>query len=247
MIGADAPLRVPRFIVIGGGETTGVFYVRQLRRAVAAGRLETEEIVVVDRNASCPAADVVGDQVRLDVASWNDWLFANLDRFEVGDQLVPYHWAPHLLVDWLARHARAAGALVSRDGDFDEVGTPFERTTGDGDRALSYATWTCPPTCIEPELCPHTSGEKDWSLAGDLEQAPGGCDESIVFPSYHLIYGVATIPVSTILAARVRLLRGIEEGSKTYRIATASHCHGLATRLLVTPQLTALAPVHSAE
>ena len=177
----------------------------------------------------------------------NDWLFANLERFGAGDQLVPYHWAPHLLVEWLARHARAAGASVSRDGDFGKVGTPFERTTGAGDRALSYATWTCPPTCIEPALCPHTRGAKDWSLARRLEDTPSGCDESIVFSSFHLVYGVATIPVASILASRDRLLRGIEEGPRTYSIATASHCHGLATRLLVTPQLAPLAPVHSAE
>ena len=87
-MGADAPLRVGRFIVIGGGET-GVFYVRQLRRAVESGRLETDEIVVVDRDADCPVADVVGNLVRLDVATWNDWLFANLERFGAGDQLVP--------------------------------------------------------------------------------------------------------------------------------------------------------------
>ncbi len=243
---ADAPLRVRRFIVIGGGET-GVFYVRQLRRAVAAGRLETSEIVVVDRDADCSVAGLTGDSVRLEVASWSEWLYASLDGFATGDQLVPYHWAPHLLVDWLTRHAVAAGANVARDSDFGQVGTPFERTTRDGDRALSYATWTCPATCIEPERCPHTRGAKDWSLARRLEDAPPRCDASIVFPSYHLIYGVATIPVSAILAARGGLLRGMEGGPKTYTVATASHCHGLATRLLVSPVPAASAHVHSAE
>lgn len=226
-------MRVPRFIIIGGGQT-GVFYVRQLRRAVAAGLLETEEIVVVDRDAACPVADLTEHPVRLHAADWSDWLYARLDDFAAGDHLVPYHWAPHLLMDWLGRHAEAAGARVERDGELGEIGTPFERVTGDGDRALSFATWVCPPTCIEPDLCPHTRGPKDWSLVERL-RAPGGrADEALVFPSLHLVYGVATIPIATILAARERLLAGLAAGSRSYVVATASHCHGLAARLTVT-------------
>ncbi len=230
--------RVRRFIIIGGGET-GVFYVRQLRRAVEAGRLQTEAIVVVDLDPSCLAAEVVGGAVRLEISAWSDWLFANLDADGAEDHLVPYHWAPHLLIDWLRRHAEAAGAEVGRDGELGEVGTPFERVTGDGGRALSFATWLCPPTCIEPDLCPHTRGPKDWSLAERLSATEGRADEALVFPCLHLIYAVATIPIATILAARERLLDGLAAGSRSYLVATASHCHGLAARLMVTAGPTA--------
>ena len=47
-------LRVPAFILIGGGDV-GAGYVRQLLRAVQAGRLETDQIVVVDRDPTCAA------------------------------------------------------------------------------------------------------------------------------------------------------------------------------------------------
>lgn len=224
-------LRVPAFVVIGGGEI-GAGYVRQLLRAAQAGRLETDRIVVVDRDPSCAARRFAADaRVRLETAEWDAWLDARLDELGTGDHLVPYHWAPHLLVSWLARQAERAGATVQRGGPVPSPGVPFERPTRDGDLALSYATWTCPPACIEPALCPHTRGPKDWSLAADLESG-GGVDERIVFRSLHLVYGVATIPVREVLGARDRVLAGGAR-RRSYVVATSSHCHALATRLEV--------------
>ena len=95
-------------------------------------------------------------------------------------------------MDWLARHARRAGAAVERGGEVPTPGVPVERRTRDGDVALSYATWLCPPTCIEPALCPHTRGPKDWSLARDLD-GPAGADDRIVFRCLHLVWGVLVL------------------------------------------------------
>ncbi len=110
---------------------------------------------------------------------------------------------------------------------------PLERPTADGDRALSYATWLCPPTCIEPALCPPTRGPKDWSLAADLAtHAPGeGLDGRIVFRCLHLAYGVGTVPVRDIHAARDRMVAGARSGRRRWLVATSSHCHALATVL----------------
>jgi hypothetical protein len=117
------------------------------------------------------------------------------------------------------------------------LGTPVDRATRDGDRALSYATWLCPPTCIEPALCPHTRGPKDWSLAGDLAApaAGAGFHEPVVFRCLHLVWGVGTIPMSDILGARDRMVAGIPRGRRLYLVATSSHCHALATMLEVGP------------
>ncbi len=220
-------LRVPAFVVIGGGEI-GAGYVRQLLRAARAGRLETDRILVVDRDPSCAAGRFAGDaRVHLETADWDQWLDARLAELGPSDHLVPYHWAPHLLFSWLARQAERAGTTVRRGGPVPSHGVPFERSTRDGDLALSYATWICPPTCIEPALCPHTRGPKDWSLAADLES---GVDERIVFRSFHLVYGVATIPVHEVLGARDRVLAGGTH-PRSYVVATSSHCHALATRL----------------
>jgi hypothetical protein len=224
-----APLHVPALIVIGGGDV-GSGYVRQLLRAVRAGRLATGRIVVVDRDPSCAARAFDDPLVRVDVADWSAWLDAHLASCGPDDHLVPYHWAPHLLLDWLAR---ATGGRVDRGIAWPARGTPYEGPTGAGDRALSYATWPCPPMCIEPALCPHTRGPRDWSLAADLgvPATAEPFDGHVVFRCLHLVYGVGTIPVRQMLKARDRLLA--PSGPHTYLVSTASHCHGLATPLTV--------------
>ena len=186
-----SPLRVPAFVVLSGGPI-GAASVRQLLRAAAAGRLRTDRIVVVDRDPSCAAADLRDPRVRLAVDEWTAWLCAHLEGLGPDAHLVPYHWAPHVLVEWLARQVEAAGGWTRRGGAVPAVGTPVDRATRDGDRALSYATWVCPPTCIEPALCPHTRGPRDWSLAGHLALPRSGdaFTERIVFRCLHLVWGV---------------------------------------------------------
>lgn len=228
------PCWVPAFVVIGGGPD-GVYCVRQLRRAMAAGRIATLAIRVIDRDPACAAAADGGGVVRLEVASWADWLDQHLAALDPGAHLVPYHWAPHLLVEWLAREAARAGLGVRRGRPGRPFGLPLERDTRDGDRALSYATWLCPPTCIEPALCPHTRGPKDWSLAADLARVGGDWEGAFVFRCLHLAYGVGTIPVAKIQAARNRMLGEASRLRSRYLVATSSHCHALATLLEVAP------------
>lgn len=225
------PLTVPRLIVIGGG-VDGAAYVRQLLRAHAAARLETGAIVVVDRDPACRASAFASPLVRVEVAEWDAWLAAHLGRAGPGDHLVPYHWAPHLLLGWLEGELRAAGGRVLRVLEVAPVGVPFEMATSSG-RALSYATWTCPVFCIEPALCPHTRGPRDWSLAGDLLRPPAAGVETVVFQCLHLVYGVGTIPVAAIHAARERMRASLGHGPRTWRVATSSHCHALAAMLHV--------------
>ena len=88
--------------------------------------------------------------------------------------------------------------------------------------------------CIEPALCPHTRGPRDWSLAADLATPRAGepFDEHVVFRCLHLVYGVGTTPVAEIVAARDRLVAGLRRGHRTYLVSTSSHCHGLATPLV---------------
>lgn len=222
--------------MISGG-VEGAVYVRQLLRAARAGKLAVEGLDVIDRAPDCAAAREFGadPRVRFAVADWVDWLETQLDVLPPGAQLVPYHWAPHVLLEWLSRHVRRAGGSAVRGAPLTPRGLPFEATVAHGDRALSYAAWLCPPTCIEPALCPHTRGEKSWSLAADLEApyAPDAMDGQIVFRSLHFAYGVGTIPVTEILAARDLVVSGLAAGPRSYLVATSSHCHGLATTLRV--------------
>jgi hypothetical protein len=228
-------LHVPTFVVIGGA-AIGSGSVRRLLRARDAGRLTTDRIVVVDRHGGCEAA-AFGPPAQLAVASWSDWLDTHLDALGPDDHLVPYHWAPHLLEEWLIRRLARAGAHVQTADGLAPRGLPFEGPIAGNGRALSYAAWVCPPACIEPALCPHTRGPKDWSLAGDLTRpAPGeSFDGHVVFRCLHLLYGVGTIPVRDIHGARDQLIAGLAGGRRRYLVATASHCHGLAGVLELSP------------
>jgi hypothetical protein len=232
----SAALHVPTFVVLSGGPI-GTASVRQLLRAVGAGRLATERIVVIDRDPRCEATRLDDGRVEVAVSDWTDWLDGQADKVGPAAHLVPYHWAPHVLVDWLATQVERARGFARRGGDVPAVGSPVDRATRDGDRALSYATWLCPPTCIEPALCPHTRGPKDWSLAGDLARPSADHDlhDGIVFRCLHLVWGVGTVPMSDVLAARDRVVAGIPGGRRLYLVATSSHCHALATMLEVRP------------
>lgn len=218
----------PSFVVVSGARD-GAFYVRQLLRAASAGRLAVGRVHVVDRDPHCLAGQSQDARVELHVAEWAAWLDERLEHFHAQDHLVPYHWAPHLLRDWLERQALRAGRTSRRGGSLEPLGLPFEADTREGSRALSYATWTCPVTCIEPALCPHTRGPRDWSLAGDLAERRPGAPEPIVFRCLHLAYGVGSIAMGSILAAGERA-RSAPDGQR-FSIATASHCHGLASQL----------------
>lgn len=226
--------RVPSVIVIGGGEL-GSGHVRQLLRAAAAARLHTDRIRVVDRDPFCAARAFRDPRVQVETAQWADWLDEHLAGAGPDDHLVPYHWAPHLLFDWLSRQGARAGLRLSRGAPLAPRGLPFEADTQAGDRALSYAAWMCPPLCIEPALCPHTRGPRDWSLAADLEAPDDEGPDRIVLRCLHLVYGVGTIPVADVLAARDRLLAGAAAGRRRWLVATSSHCHALAATLEVTP------------
>jgi len=110
---------------------------------------------------------------------------------------------------------------------------PFARPTRDEDQALSYATWICPPTCIEPALCPHTRQEKDWSLCADLETSGSAGTEAIVFRCLHLVYGVGTVPLADLREARDRVAGAQGPYPRRFLVATSSHCHALAATLEV--------------
>jgi hypothetical protein len=223
-------IQVPAFVVIGGGRN-GAYVVRQLLRAAAASALETDRLIVVDRDPAGLAFLPEDPRLEPACADWGEWLDEHLLDLPEDAHVVPYHWAPHLFLEWLSREVERAGGRAQRGpAPTPPPGVPYARDSGPADLALSYATWICPATCIEPVLCPHTRGAKDWSLCADLERA---ADEAIVFRCLHLVYGVGTVPVARLQEARARVLTGLTEGPRRFLVATSSHCHALAASLHV--------------
>ena len=236
------PQRFGRIIVVGGG-CYGGYYVRQLRRAVDAGAVRCAHVVVVDRDPACAVAAAVehGDPlVTLDVAEWRDWFGRNLAHAAPDDAIVPSPLMPHLLRDWLVDRARAR--WPERDVRTEPLpappDVPWQRAAPDGTHYVSYATWTCPINCIEPDVCPHTKGPRDWSLAPALrtyaERAPG-VQQAFLFQCLHRAYGVGMIDVGELLAADAAIAAAGASGAAVDAlVGTVSHCHGAVSRVVVT-------------
>jgi hypothetical protein len=239
------PQRFGRIVIVGGG-CYGGYYVRQLRRAVAAGAVECRRVVVVDRDPQCAVASDVqpGDPlVEVVVAEWREYFARTLGASASDDAIVPSPLMPHLLRDWLMDEARRRWP----DRDVRTVplsappDVPWERSAPDGTHYVSFATWMCPINCIEPDVCPHTRGPRDWSLAPTLrtyastQRGEGGDHPAAyLFQCLHRAYGVGMIDVADVLAANAGIAAAGHDGRAVEAlVGTVSHCHGAVSLLAV--------------
>lgn len=245
--GGEGPLDFGTIIVVGGG-CYGSQYVRQLRRARAAGKVRWHRVIVVDHRADCAFAtackahpsgdvDLAGtpdhwDGIDLVVEDWTaffaHWLGAAVRArsAHARDAIVPSPLMPHLLFEWLVASARAAAPtqrlqIAAPDAI---AGIPWQQPGTDGTRYVSYATWTCPINCIEPMKCPHTKGPRDWSLHDTLP-ASGPAAATALLRVTHRTFGVGMIDVSDVLSAHKVVTSASARGAAAW-VATASHCHG---------------------
>src|SRR5690606_28089945 len=98
-------------VVVVGGGCYGSYYVRQLGRAVKAGALEYERLLVVDRDAACRVASerTNASAERVDgaptpeviVSEWESFFDRYLEEAErtgsENDAIVPSPLMPHLM------------------------------------------------------------------------------------------------------------------------------------------------------
>lgn len=234
-------------VVIGGG-CYGTYHARQLLKACHAGRLRADRVLVVDHKAECRAARELGGDPLLSVVAsdWDSFLQGYLVETHRDSSIVPAPFSPHLFYNWLASALTAAfgDGSVMQEPAATPLDLPFERLLPNGQRALSFASWVCPATCIEPAVCPATKGPRDWSLAAAVERfardPSSGLSGSAVFTSYHLAYGVTAVAVSALLGAKERLTAPLASSRRRLAIATVSHCHGLMGILSLSASATRL-------
>lgn len=241
-------------IVVVGGGCYGGYYLRQLGRAQRAGALAWERLVVVDRDDACavarpPARDAL-PSFWLDVSPWETYFSRYLGdaaadpERHASDAIVPSPLMPHLMARWLL--ARAADRWPGRDVHVAPLESspsiPWQRPGSDGTHYVSFAEWMCPINCIEPARCPHTRGERTWSLPVTLasyvesERAAGRALEGpFVFHCAHRAFGVGMLDVADVLAADRAIAERGAGGPIAFLVGTASHCHGALQRLVVGP------------
>ncbi len=255
--GSDAPQRIERTrqrfgtIVVVGGGCYGSYYLRQLGRADRAGALAWARLVVVDRDAGCAArasAEVALPSFELEVATWEDFFTRYLDAAadepdrHANDAVVPSPLMPHLMAGWLLDRARRRwpGRDVHSAPLASAPAVPWQRAGADGTHYVSFAEWMCPINCIEPARCPHTRGDRYWSLPPAIAEYVGSeraagreLEGPFVFHCAHRAFGVGMLDVTDILAADRAIAERGAHGGAAFLVGTASHCHGALQRIVV--------------
>lgn len=234
MSGADS--REYGAIVVVGGGCYGSYYVRQLERARAAAALRFEKVVVVDKSADCAVARS-GNGVELVVSEWTRFFeeYLAASSVDTRDAIVPSPLMPHLMYEWLRDRARLRWPrrLVDTRPMTLEPDTPWRSAAPDGTFYGSYATWTCPINCIEPRLCPHTGGERSWTMpdaAAEVVARSRGTPEPlqgpVIFHCSHRAFGVGMFDTRDVVAADRLVERLGADSAANVLVATVSHCHG---------------------
>ncbi len=227
------------FYVFGAG-CYGRLHIRHLLTARKKGRLQFDRLVVIDRNPRAPAVREWSDHPRV-TFRFMDWVTFLVEAFADGrihpmDELVLPCIGPHLMFHWLQRTiARLTGQEPRHIPWNGRVGIPFETTLDTGMHAVSYALWRCPPTCIEPAMCPGNGQKRNWEMfrfisahARFWNVRGRSIDHVEIFTSTHRAWGVATLPVKRLLDARRRVITAVQHKRiRTLLVATVSSCHGL--------------------
>lgn len=243
--------RYGKIVIVGGG-CYGSYYVRQLRRAHAAGAISLESLVVVDRNPGCAVAidrerETGGPWLDIVVSDWADFFRDYLERASSGgepstDAIVPSPLMPHLLYDWLLERARVRWPerIVASKPLAEPPVVPWDRAGGSATHYVSFADWMCPVNCVEPRLCPHTRGERSWSLpvaVGEYVSAQttrgNAMAGPVIFHCTHRAFGVGMIDTADVVEADRMVSQSGASGSVNVLVGTVSHCHGALNLLSV--------------
>ena len=237
-----------RYVIAGGG-AYGAHYVKKLLQGIDSGRIELDEIVVVDRSSTCQVAELADAQpiVRLEVSDWRSFaarVWADPDGW-AKDIWIPAPIAPHILADWVIdRVEELTGLKVDVErAPVKMPDLPYAQQTPDGRVLLSHAPGRCPLDCIEPGTCAITKDTRWWEMRDTLSELIVQEDLSLdpdcvamFFCRHHCDpaqHDVGGIPFVTIHAETDRVCRRAKEGVGQIGVATFSSCHGVLTRLTI--------------
>lgn len=229
-----------RTIIIVGGGCYGSYYLTQLHRARKAGAVEWRRLVVVDKDAKCKVATGNYDlQCELIIQDWrdffNEYLSACSSTDPGTDAIVPSPLMPHLMYEWLISRAKARwpNREINTAPIDPPLATPWHNSAPDATHYTSFATWMCPINCIEPRLCPHTKGPRDWDMVEparayvqERRQARHKILGPFLFQCTHRAYGVGMFETAEVVKADEVISREGGSGPVDCLIGTISHCHG---------------------
>lgn len=241
-------------IVVGGG-CYGSYYVKQLLRARQAGALSFNRIIVPDKDPECQVATSSSytpeerADIKVVVSGWEEFFDGYLGAAAdpavsrvtldssgdhpdfITDAIVPSPLMPHLMYGWVFNRARARwpDRKVFTAPIDEEMPFPWQSAAPDGTRYGSFATWMCPINCIEPRKCPHTRGERSWSMPPAAAGFVGGSENllgPVIFHCTHRAYGVGMFDTRDVLAGDRFIASAASDKAVRILVGTVSHCHG---------------------
>lgn len=148
---------------------------------------------------------------------------------------IPDHTAKHVMLAVFLERAKELCphkkiALSPFEADFHP---PFiHKSDGDALWAISHATWTCPPDCDEPEICPHIQDKRDWDFFVSLKTLLGKKENknTLVFRygCKPLSKQISFLPLEKVVSDLKYFEEKLkQENNLTIIIATHSRCHGI--------------------
>lgn len=220
-------------IYIYGGHQLAFSYFEHLMKARNENRIKFDDIFCLDANPRCIAAQKMPQNFIAQTPEEFTLKYALNHSTDKSDVFVPDHTAQHILlkVFWAnaARHTLLQTSLVPLN---QEITTPFTYPSNAGALcAMSYATWSCPPECQEPDVCPHTNSLRDWDCASVCQKISVQASNELAtyfFACETLLDHIVMLPARQI----TRDLQNFEQRlaqDPPYQVivGTHSHCHGI--------------------
>jgi hypothetical protein len=227
-------------IYIFGGHTLAQSYFSELMQAREQGAIAFADIYCIDATQDCPAKKNHPDHfIARDPADFILEYLTDTPADAKQDAIIPDHTAQHVFLkvflNLAARHPNTRAALAPFHSDLQ---TPFLHKNEDNSVwAVSYATWSCPPECDEPAICPHTQNKRDWDFnrsLTELRQTLPATTSLHLFACQTLWRHIAQIPAADILQECSRFVQNLTAEKITHAlIGTHSHCHGILGHLAI--------------
>jgi len=227
-------------IYILGGHQLAYSYFEKITKAKLEGELGFENCYLVDPDPNCHATSHISDPASLISKPYAEFIIDYVDNqnsYHPDDTLIPDHTAKHVMLQVFLKliedkFPNLKTKLSPFKSDFE---TPFvHKSENDAIWAISYATWTCPPDCDEPKICPHIEDTRTWDFNKSLEELfRATSDESREtsthrFPCKILYAEIAQIPLTKIIKEISEFMHKMQnDPPKKVIVATHSHCHGI--------------------
>lgn len=231
----QAPTSNYHRIFILGGHALAVNYALSLAEGRRTGEIAFHELFCVTDDPKTKAYSALDSNQVIAKDPARFILEYAASKSPAGDTLVPDHTAKHVMLEAFMQMAREkrpdlTAELTPFKSDFT---TPFlYKGENDALWAVSHATWTCPPDCDEPDICPHLQAERDWnffeSLPKLLAKLPTDEFAAYRFGCAPLYREISQIPLVQILKSLESFAeRLVSVPPRKVIVATHSRCHGI--------------------